>query len=268
MTTTPKDIWSASQYNKAAPFVYSGANTQPVLDLLAPQSGERILDMGCGTGELTFRLQEIAGEGGVVVGVDASRSMLEKAKANGVQELFCCDIQELLMHEELKRLSGTFDAVFTNATLHWCKRDPSAIIRAAKSMLKPGGRFVGEFGGFLNCIGVRIAIYQVLRSRGINPANADPMYYPKPECYTKMLESEGFKVEYVSHDPRITPLPGSFIEFLRTFVRGPTLGMMSDEEAELAMQEISDLCEPDMKDESGAWSIIYVRLRFMATVPT
>lgn len=76
MTVTPKDVWSASQYNKAMSLVYSDANTRPVLDLLAPQPGERILDMGCGTGELTLRLQEIVGENGIVVGVDASRDMV------------------------------------------------------------------------------------------------------------------------------------------------------------------------------------------------
>lgn len=70
-----KDTWSASQYNKAASFIYSDAYTQPVLDLLSPRAGERIMDMGCGTGELTFRLQEFVGQGGLVLGVDSSRSM-------------------------------------------------------------------------------------------------------------------------------------------------------------------------------------------------
>lgn len=76
MTEIHKDTWSAERYNKAASFVYSDANTQTVLDLLAPQPGERIMDLGCGSGELTFRLQEIVGEDGIVVGVDASRDMV------------------------------------------------------------------------------------------------------------------------------------------------------------------------------------------------
>lgn len=266
MTVTPKDVWSASQYNKAMSLVYSDANTRPVLDLLAPQPGERILDMGCGTGELTLRLQEIVGENGIVVGVDASRDMLEKARENGVQNLACCDLQELVMPDELKDLPGTFDAIFTNATLHWCKRDPSAVVQAAKTILRPGGRFVGEFGGFMCTIGLRIALYQVLRNRGIEPAKVDPFYHPPPECYAKVLESGGFKVEHISITPRFTPLPGSFIDFLRTIVRKQALGMLSDEEAEVAMQEVSYLCEPEMRDETGRWAIIYMSLRFLATV--
>lgn len=265
MTVAPKDIWSPAQYNKAASFVYSDSNTQAVFDLLAPQQGERILDMGCGTGELTFRLQEIAGEDGVVVGVDASRNMLEKAKENGVRNLFCCDLQELVIPEELKHLSGTFDAVFSNATLHWCKRDPLAVVKAAKTNLRPGGRFVGEFAGHLSAVGLRTALYQVLRNRGIDPEKVDPWYHPRPERYAKVLESGGFKVEHVSLIPRITPLPGPYTDFLRTFFRSTALGMMDDEEAEIAMQEISDLCEPDLKDDTGRWTVMYMSLRFLAT---
>lgn len=82
-----------------------------------------------------------------------------------------------------------------------------------------------------------------------------------------MLESGGFKVEHISLTPRITPLSGSFIDFFRAIFRGPILGMMNDEEAEIAMQEISDICEPDMKDETGGWAIIFMSLRFVATAP-
>ncbi|KAL5632439.1 hypothetical protein ACGC1H_005409 [Rhizoctonia solani] len=150
--TVPKDTWSASQYNTAASFVYSNAYTQPILELLSPSEGESILDMGCGTGELTYRLQEFVGHDGLVVGVDSSLDMLDKARRNGVSNTFCCDIQTLIMPDKFKSLAGTFSAVFTNATLHWCKRDPSGVVRAAKQALKPGGRFVGEFGGYLNCV--------------------------------------------------------------------------------------------------------------------
>ncbi|CAE6472999.1 unnamed protein product, partial [Rhizoctonia solani] len=248
---TVKDTWSAFHYNKAASFVYSDAYTQPVLDLLSPRIGESILDMGCGTGELTYRLQEFVGHDGLVVGVDSSRDMLEKARKNNVTNLFCCDIQSLTMPDDLKSLTGNFDAVFTNATLHWCKRDPPGVVRAAKLALQPGGRFVGEFGGYLNCVGIRSILHQVLRSRGIDPSKVDPWYFPRPESYAKVLESEGFKVEHISLNPRITPLPGPLLDWLRTFARNSLLAEMEQEEAEKVMQEVSDLCEPDMKDENG-----------------
>ncbi|CAE6419445.1 unnamed protein product [Rhizoctonia solani] len=265
--TVPKDTWSASQYNAAASFVYSNAYTQPVLELLSPSEGESILDMGCGTGELTYRLQKFVGDDGLIVGVDSSLDMLEKARRNGVSNSFCCDIQNLIMPDEFKSLAGTFNAVFTNATLHWCKHDPSGVVRAAKQALKPGGRFVGEFGGYLNCVGVRSALHQVLKNRGIEPAEVDPWYFPRPEGYAKVLESEEFKIEHMSLNPRITPLPGSLVQWLRTFARNSLLATMNDEEAEQVMQEVSDLCEPDMKDERGGWAIMYVRLRFRALAP-
>lgn len=84
---------------------------------------------------------------------------------------------------------------------------------------------------------------------------------------TQVLELGGFKIEHMSVTPRIMRLPGSFIDFLRTLVRGQALGMLSDEEAEIAMQEISDLCEPDLMDETGRWAVIYTSLRFVAVVP-
>jgi hypothetical protein len=82
-----------------------------------------------------------------------------------------------------------------------------------------------------------------------------------------MLESQGFKIDHISLNPRITPLPGTLTEWLRTFARNSFLVALSDEEAEKVMQEVSDLCEPDMKDESGGWAAMYVRLRFLAVIP-
>ncbi|KAG8698902.1 hypothetical protein FRC09_006947 [Ceratobasidium sp. 395] len=260
MASTPKDTWSASKYNTSASFVYSDAYTQPILDLLQLKPGERVLDIGCGTGELSVRLQDLLGEEGVLVGVDASEDMLKRAKKNGLKNLFCCDAQKLVLPDEFKHLSGTFDAVFTNATLHWCKKDPPAVVRAAKEVLKPGGRFVGEFG-------VRLAMHQALKKRGLDPVKLDPWYFPRPEQYTKVLEAEGFQVKHTSLHPRITPLPGHLNDWLHTFARTSALASMNDEEAQEVIQDISDACKPDMKDEHGGWAVMYVRLRFVAIRP-
>ena len=83
------------------------------------------------------------------------------------------------------KTGGKFDAVFTNAALHWCKRDPSGVLEGAKRVLKPGGRIVGEMGGFMNCIGVRSAVHRVLRDRGYDPEDLDPWYFPSMEDYVK-----------------------------------------------------------------------------------
>ncbi|QRV92948.1 SAM-dependent methyltransferase [Ceratobasidium sp. AG-Ba] len=134
-------------------------------------------------------------------------------------------------------------------------------------LLKPGGRFVGEFSGHMNCLGVRLALHEVMKKHGLDSRSLDPWYFPRAEEYAKVLESEGFEVQHTSLYPRIVTLPGSLIEFLRAFVRGSALASMGDKEAEVAMQEISDICELVMKDKNGAWAIMYVRLRFVAIKP-
>lgn len=165
--------WSASQYNKTASFVYSTSFIAPVLALLDTKPGERIFDFGCGSGEVTLQIAEMVGKDGVVVGVDLSDSMvsakyflhesqlrcppppkIEKAKANGVQHAFVSDIQYLLIPEPISWIKGLkFDTVFSNASLHWCKQNPAGVLESAKGVLKCGGRFVGEMGGFMNCVG-------------------------------------------------------------------------------------------------------------------
>ena len=181
--------WSASQYNSVAPFVYSSVYTSAILQLLDGQAGEKILDFGCGSGEVTGELAKIVGakEGAFVVGVDASESMITKAKTNGLQHVFVSDIQDqpfpsgasIDIQGQSTDLSDVkFDAVFSNATLHWCKRDPAGVLRSARSVLKKGGRFVVEMGGYMNNVGVRNALHQVLRSRGHDPIRVDRGTFP------------------------------------------------------------------------------------------
>ncbi|KAH7336858.1 S-adenosyl-L-methionine-dependent methyltransferase [Rhizoctonia solani] len=263
--TTPKYTWRPALYNKNATFVYSDENTKPLFGLLSAQPGERIVDMGCGTGELTLRLQNLVGEEGLIMGVDVNENMLEMAKANGVKNIFRCDIQNLVVPDKFKGLTGTFDGVFTNATLHWCKQDPSGPVRTAKTLLKPGGRFVGEFCGYMTGIGIRCAISHVLKRRGI--VNPDPWFLPQPAEYAKILESEGFKVEHISLNPRVSALPGPMVDFLHALYRISFLKDVSDEEAEEIIQEVSSICEYDQKDESGTWSAMYVTVRFRAIAP-
>ncbi|ELU42320.1 glycosyl hydrolase family 61 domain-containing protein [Rhizoctonia solani AG-1 IA] len=247
--TTSKDSWSASQYNKNAAFVYSDAYTQPILELLSLKPGERILDMGCGTGELTCRVQEAVGQDGMIVGIDSSQNMLERAKANGVENIFCPDIQSLTMLDRFESLARTFDAE------RFC-------------LLKENFHTEAQFNKpSLPMLRVRSALHQVLRRRGIDPSRVDPWYFPRSEHYASVLESEGFKIEQISLNPRFTPLPGPLIDWLRTFARNSILANMNDEDAEQVMQDVSDLCEPDMKDEKGGWAIMYVRLRFRAVLP-
>ena len=170
------DSWSASEYNKTASFVYSTENTAPVLTLLDPRFGDKIIDFGCGSGQVTLELSKVVSDAGFVVGVDSSQSMagiivlsihgllvshrrfqIDKAKENGLKEAYVQDIQALDdgFASELLAKRGRFDKVFSSAVLHWCKRDPVGVIRSARKVLKPGGLFAAEFGGWGNCIGRR-----------------------------------------------------------------------------------------------------------------
>ncbi|KAJ4500069.1 S-adenosyl-L-methionine-dependent methyltransferase [Lentinula lateritia] len=262
--------WSAALYNKNANFVYSPAYTTPVLELLAAKPGERIMDFGCGSGEVTVVIEKIVKgkEGGYIAAVDFSESMVEKAKTQGLPEAFVCDIQDLAFPPS-SVYSGPreeFDAVFTNATLHWCKRNPSGVIRSAKRILKKKGRFVGEMGGFLNCIGIRTALKTVLQSKGYDGLERDPWFFPSPEEYSTLLKAEGFDVTHISLTPRLTPLEAGLYGWLNTFARGSWLNDLTEQEADEIIKEVEEMCRIDCQDGNGNWAMVYVRLRFVAVL--
>ncbi|KAK7056613.1 hypothetical protein VNI00_002330 [Paramarasmius palmivorus] len=253
-----KSGWSASQYNKSASFVYSAAYTSPVLELLSAKPGERIIDFGCGSGEVTLELERVVRpSGGCVVGVDASESMIHKAKKNGLEHAFVADIQALeSIPVSLNLSNDKFDAVFTNAALHWCKRDPEGVIKSAKQLLKKSGRFVGEMGGFMNCIGVRSALHLVTKRRGYDSTKLDPWFFPSPEEYSKLLKSQGFDVTHISLTPRFTPLPQGMMSWLRLFARNSWLSGIEEAEATDILKEVEDICRVDCQDGDGNWAFM------------
>ena len=242
--------WDPATYARNARFVSDlGA---PVLDLLAPSPGERILDLGCGDGVLTKRLVDLGCE---VVAVDSSTAQVEAAKKLGVNA-FAVSAEELPYDEE-------FDAVFSNAVLHWIKHADVMLAGVYRS-LKPGGRFVAECGGHGCVHSIRTALVRELNRRGIDGESRVPWYFPTPGDYAARLERAGFRIDSIALIPRPTPLPDDIIGWLETFGCSFFQGFSAEERVHY-LHDVRAILEPQLRDADGRWVADYVRLRFAAT---
>ncbi|HEV2302387.1 MAG TPA: class I SAM-dependent methyltransferase [Stellaceae bacterium] len=249
MSERARQGWSARRYAATAHFV--PALGVSVFELLAPRPGERILDLGCGDGVLTER---IAAAGAEVVAVDAAPEMVAAARARGLDA-------RLLAGQNLA-FADEFDAVFSNAALHWM-RPIEAVLRGVHRALKPGGRFVAEMGGHGNIASLRVALGAVLKRRGLDAARLSPWYFPSAAAMRAQLEAAGFGVEEIMLIPRPTLIEAGLDAWLDTFV-GDFLGALPEPERPAARAEIVELCRPVLTDETGRWIADYVRLRFRA----
>ena len=245
--------WDPAAYGENAGFVHGLAGG--VLEWLDAKAAEHILDLGCGDGRLTQRL---AATGARVVGVDASPEMVAAARERGV----AADVGDA---EALPYARNTFDAVFSNAALHWV-RDQDAMMAEVRRVLKPGGRFVAEMGGHGNIAAIRVALMAVLVRHGFGDREDGVNYYPTPEGYERRLEQHGFQVQRIALIPRPTPLAESGMAgWLRTFRRG-VLDGLPEALRDTVVEETAALLEPALRDEDGNWTADYVRLRFVSTV--
>jgi len=245
--------WNAESYARNAAFVPAlGAG---VLEQLAPQPGERILDVGCGDGALTARIIDA---GARVVGVDSSPEFVAAARARGIDARLA-DAQALEFARE-------FDAAFSNAALHWMP-DPARVLEGVSRALLPGGRFVGEFGGMGNVAAIVTAIRAVLERHGLGAPRRNPWYFPTVAEYRTRLRTAGFEVERIELFGRQTPLPAGMRVWLETFAN-PFFGGVRDAECDPLLDEITELLAPSLRDGGGNWVADYMRLRFTArTLP-
>ncbi|MDB5106074.1 MAG: methylase involved in ubiquinone/menaquinone biosynthesis [Fibrobacteres bacterium] len=244
--------WDPERYRANAGFV--AALGAPVVELLAPVPGERILDLGCGDGTLTAKLASLGCD---VLGVDASAAQVQAARALGLQARVA-DGERLDFDTE-------FDAVFTNATLHWLK-DHDAAVDGAWRALKPGGRFVGECGG-AGCVAlIRAALGRGLAKRGLDIDSVNPWNFSTAEAFGARLRNRGFTVEYAEVFPRPTPLPGDVTAWLETFAENFMKGIPGEERAGF-LAEVQEDLKPDLCDVAGKWTADYTRLRFRAVKP-
>ncbi|HUZ45304.1 MAG TPA: methyltransferase domain-containing protein [Terriglobia bacterium] len=246
--------WKADRYAEHASFV--PVLGEAVLGLLDPQPGERILDIGCGDGVLSQKMVET---GATVVGVDSAPDMIQAAKRHGIDARLV-DSTELTFKAE-------FDAAFSNAALHWMKRDPDAVIRGVGRALRPAGRFVAEMGGHGNIAAIVAALVAVLERRGVrNAAELSPWYFPTSTEYQAKLECAGFRVESVELFPRPTLIPTDMRGWLETFAN-PFFQVLPDADRAEVFDEVLGLLRPGLCNQAGRWTVDFVRLRFLARVP-
>jgi SAM-dependent methyltransferase len=222
-----------------------------VFRLLAPRPGERVLDLGCGDGALT---EKLVAAGCRVIAIDSSAAQIGAARARG--------LDARRGHAETLPFQSEFDAVFSNAVLHWI-RDAAAAIASVHRALKPGGRFVAEFGG-AGCVQtVRLALINAANRRGLDGAALDPWFFPTEAAYRALLEARGFAVHAITLFPRPTPLPGDITDWLETFAQ-PFLGAVPPADRRAFLQDVRDAVQPALFDPARGWSADYIRLRFDA----
>jgi trans-aconitate methyltransferase len=245
--------WDAGLYDDKHSFVWKLAAA--VLELLDAQSGERILDLGCGTGHLTAKIAETGAE---VVGIDRSPEMIRQAKEKYPSLRF-----EVMDAREIQ-LDGSFDAVFSNATLHWIK-EPERVISGIKRLLRPGGRFVAEFGGKGNTGELLKAIGHAWAKLQIAGPAPNPWFYPTLAEYAGLLEQHGFEVTHATLFDRPTPLDDgqrglrNWLEmFGSAFVEG-----LPDATRQRLLQEIERELRPKLFHDDH-WVMDYRRLRVVA----
>lgn len=241
--------WNAANYARDGRFVAEMAGS--LIDLLNPLPGEKILDLGCGDGFLTER---IAARGAIVTGFDNSPSMIAAARERGI-DAHEGDARALYFPAE-------FDAVFSNAALHWMP-DQDAVLAGVARALKPGGRFAAEMGGHGNIASIRVALKAVLGRRGIPEERLDNYSFFTVSEYRELLERNGFTVEQIFITPRPTPLPAGIDGWLATF-RSGLLEELPAMDRPSALEEIRSLLQPVLRDRAGNWIADYVRLRFLA----
>lgn len=252
MQQTNAQTWDASLYAGNGRFVALLAES--LVEALHPQAGERILDLGCGDGFLTHRIAE---SGATLVGVDASPQMVSAAKERGV-DARCVSGEALPFDRE-------FDAVFSNAALHWMT-EQDAVLQGVYRALKPGGRFVAECGGQGNIAAIRVALLAVLKARGKPVERIENNRFFAPGEYRGRLERQGFRVDEITLTPRPTLLPSGMTEWLQTF-RHSVFVDIPLAERPAVIEQVVTLLRPVLCDAEGKWTADYVRLRFVAHRP-
>jgi trans-aconitate methyltransferase len=254
MPSITEQAWNPVHYDRAGAFVPKlGAD---LIDLLAPRPGERVLDLGSGTGDLTAQL---AAAGARPIGLDASSEMVSAAARKHPDLTFVVGDGQALSYVE------DFDAVFSNATLHWLPRAEDAASGIARA-LRSGGRFVAELGG-AGCVQtVRDAVRDELAERGVAGHGTPAWFFPSVPQYARVLEQAGLFVRSAVWFERPTRLEGGggLSDWLELFCL-PLLRALGPER-DAVVAGVEGRCRSRLYRD-GAWWLDYARLRVVATKP-
>ena len=244
--------WNSARYAQNAAFVSELG--LPVMTLLDPQAGEAILDLGCGEGSLAQKLMALDCQ---VTGVDSSADMVAAAKTKGVAAQ--CVSGDALQFE------AQFDAVFSNAALHWMT-NYHPVLEGVYRALRDGGRFVAEMGGFGNIRCITDAISSVFAENPSWGQYTSPWFFPSDSEYRALLEQHGFVVEQIELIDRPTPLNAGISEWLRIFAEHAT-AQLTAEQKESFLSQVEERVKKALYSEEDGWVADYVRLRFRAHKP-
>lgn len=245
--------WNANLYDSNHKFVSMLATD--LVKLLSPKAGERILDLGCGTGHLT---QEIASCGAEVLGIDSAETMILQAQTN-YHKLNFAVVDAINLDFEAE-----FDAVFSNAVLHWIKQ-PEKVITGVWKSLKPGGRFVAEFGGKGNIDLIQAALKQAIcKEDSAIEEVLNPNYFPSIAEYGSLLEKQGFELTFATLFNRPTPLDGEqgMSNWLKMF-RNSVLAAFTEDAQTRILANVEEQLRPSLY-KNGMWFADYRRLRIVA----
>ncbi|MGC6482669.1 MAG: class I SAM-dependent methyltransferase [Synechococcus sp.] len=241
--------WDAAAYSDTVSYV--AKHGLPVLQLLDPRPNERILDLGCGDGTLTKQIEAF---GSRVHGVDSSPSMIAAAKAKG--------LSASVVSGDALSFSNEFDAVFSNAALHWMTNS-DRVLQGVFHALKPGGRFVGELGGKGNIDALVVGMQSVFDAHPEFGEFDHPWFFPGDDDYREALQRHGFSVDSLELIPRPTPLQSGVREWLTVFSNGITANLTAQQKTTF-LDDVEQLVRPKLFTNNG-WVADSVRLRFSAS---